>query len=390
MNSKILLAVLAVAMLMASGCVSVIKTPGENITYEESVATEIGIPAGLEEADEPEAGSALPTKTVVEGEKVSFPNLKAVDPDGDPITYTFTKPLDSKGEWQTKKGDAGQYKVLITASDGTSKVSQEVLIVVKSLNKIPVLGGLEDIAVEEGQTVSLSPAATDADGDDVKLSFSGWMDSASKETSYGDAGVHEVTVTADDGKDSVSKTIKVTVKKVNRAPVLDAFDDVQVTEGDSISVKASAADADGDDVVIKFSEPLDSNGEWKTEVGDAGKYKVKVTASDGASEAVESFYLTVVSANKAPVLSGINDITAKEGDLITLSITAADPEGDDVAISFSQPFDAEGKWQTGYEDAGSYEVVATASDGNSESKQSFKVTVQDYNRAPAFSEGAFE
>ncbi len=70
----------------------------------------------------------IPTMKVREGETVRFPNLQARDPDGDVITYTFSPPLSANGTWVTKTGDAGQYKVKITASDGKSIVDQEVLI----------------------------------------------------------------------------------------------------------------------------------------------------------------------------------------------------------------------------------------------------------------------
>jgi len=69
--------------------------------------------------------SGLPTKTVRAGELISFPNLQATDPDGDPITYIFSNPLDEAGTWQTKEGDEGTYKVSITASDGESTTTQE-------------------------------------------------------------------------------------------------------------------------------------------------------------------------------------------------------------------------------------------------------------------------
>src|SRR3990167_1780809 len=55
--------------------------------------------------------ASIPRKEVVEGELVNFPGLRASDPDGDPITYTFSKPLTEKGEWRTNLGDAGEYPV---------------------------------------------------------------------------------------------------------------------------------------------------------------------------------------------------------------------------------------------------------------------------------------
>ncbi len=171
------------------------------------------------------AEAGIPTRTVVEGELVDFPNLKATDPDGDPIKYTFASPLDTKGKWQTKVGDAGEYKVKITASDGKNDVSQEVMIVVKAKNKAPVIT-VSDVSVDEGETVRLEPKVTDADGDKVTVTYSGWMQDDVYTTDFDDEGTHTVTITATDGKNTVTKNVRILVKEVNRAPVFaeNAFD----------------------------------------------------------------------------------------------------------------------------------------------------------------------
>src|SRR3989338_8854050 len=73
--------------------------------------------------------------TVTEGELVKI-KLKATDPDGNPLTYNFSWPLNEKGEWQTKTGDAGQYNVVVTVSDGT-KISEEgFTLIVKEKEEI--------------------------------------------------------------------------------------------------------------------------------------------------------------------------------------------------------------------------------------------------------------
>jgi hypothetical protein len=160
------------------------------------------------------------TLALNEGDLVAL-KLKATDPDGDPLAYTFTKPLDNKGRWQTKVGDAGSYDVEVTVSDGVNTVSQTLKLVVKKLNNAPVLKKLSDVSVKEGGTVTLAVEASDADGDELTYKYSGWMSSPTYTTNYNDAGTHEVTVSVSDGKESVSQTVKVTVEDVNRAPTFD-------------------------------------------------------------------------------------------------------------------------------------------------------------------------
>ena len=145
----------------------------------------------------------LPKIVVKETEPVKL-NLKVTDPDGDPITYTYTNPLNEKGEWQTEAGDAGEYKVTITASDGKSTTTQDLLIVVESKNQLPVIKNVNDITVNEGQTVTLSPVVIDPENEEVSIKYSGWMTSSQYKTNYNDAGVHKVTITTSDGPAIIS------------------------------------------------------------------------------------------------------------------------------------------------------------------------------------------
>lgn len=168
----------------------------------------------LESLEEPEITEI--TKEVTEGELVSFPNLAAKDPDNDTITYEFTSPMKN-GTWQTKDGDAGTYYVNITATDGKARVTKTVKILVNERNRPPELNVKSPVTVKEGEKVVLSVNATDKE--DLTISYSGWMDTSTKETGYQDAGEYSVTVTATDGTNVVSKEIRVIVENVNRPPV---------------------------------------------------------------------------------------------------------------------------------------------------------------------------
>jgi hypothetical protein len=170
-----------------------------------------------EETEEEVDDKVLTKITVQEGEVVTL-KPQVQDPDDDTITYTFSEPVGADGKWQTQRGDAGTYEVTVTASDGQLKDSQKVLVVVEGINNPPVLEEIPDVTVNEGETVSLRPIATDPDGDSVKLTYSGWMTSSTYTTDYDDAGTHIVTVKASDGYESVTKDVKVTVVNVNRPP----------------------------------------------------------------------------------------------------------------------------------------------------------------------------
>ncbi len=201
-----------------------VKTEEEKVEPANPAETE---PVKVETKAEPKTVST-PTKdasgkltlALNEGDLIAL-KLKATDPDGDKLTYTFDKPLNAEGKWQTKAGDAGDYEVKISVSDGKNTVSNELKIVVTKLNKAPVLEKIADVKVKEGDIVTLAVKASDADSDQLTYSYSGWITAPSYTTNYNDAGDHEVTVTVSDGKESVSQKVKVTVEDVNRAPTLE-------------------------------------------------------------------------------------------------------------------------------------------------------------------------
>ncbi|VVB80775.1 Cadherin-like protein [uncultured archaeon] len=344
----------------------------------------------VKQAEEPPVDTRdLPIKEVVEGETVSFPNLKAVDPDGDKIEYTFSAPLDNRGRWETKEGDAGDHIVTITASDGTNTVSQKVLIRVNPKNKAPVIEITDPVEAEEGQTITLEPTITDPEGDEVTVTYSGWMNSSTKELGYDDSGNHKVIITATDGKATAAKEFIVSVKNVNRAPELADLEAVTIKEGQKAYIKASAEDPDGDNVTYSYDFPFSETGAWQTEIGDAGEYDVVVKASDGELTAEKTAHITIEAVNKAPEIVLESPITVSEGDTVTLNPEITDPEGDEFRVSYSGWMNSNTK-TTGYDDQGDHIVTITARDtAGNEAKLDVKIVVNDVNRPPIFGAGSF-
>jgi len=84
-------------------------------------------------AFENETGTQLPTDmTILEVYETDFVNImpNMSDPDQDKLTYIFGYPLNKSGQWQTQKGDAGQYSIVISVSDGQSTTEMEFLLIV--------------------------------------------------------------------------------------------------------------------------------------------------------------------------------------------------------------------------------------------------------------------
>lgn len=351
---------------------------GENDSEEET-----GEEQTEETEDEQETEENVPVRTFSAGELVQIQPQST----SDDLTFTYSEPLDDNGEWQTTEDDVGEYVVDVTATNAAgSSVTKQVRIVIESANQAPEISGLEDVTVNAGENVELNPQVTDPDGDEVTVSYSGWMTTATKETTEDDVGEHTVTVTAGDGTTQTSETVTVTVNEVNNPPSIADLSQLTVTEGELVSVDASATDPDGDNLELSYSEPLDEDGTWQTQDGDAGTYSVTVTASDGELEATETFSIIVEQANNAPEIEQeqLVEVFVTEGESTTVELepVVTDPDGDEVEVTYSGFMDSATKTVTA-DDEGEHSVTITASDGEAETSVDIVVTVT-VNTPPEF------
>ena len=347
-------------------------------TPEEASETDIADDITAEEQD------ALDKRVYREGDLIAFDPI-GLDPDGDVITYSYSRPLDEKGEWQTGIGDEGTYLVTISASDGKTEVEKKVIILVLSANRAPTIDGLEDMTVAEGDLVVLKPKIFDYNGDEVSILYSKpFNENGEWQTYYEDSGVYVAKITVNDGTTTVEEQITLTVADKNRIPVLASLDSITALAGDLITITPTATDEDGDTVTFFFETPVSSAGTWQTSDADEGTHTLTVTASDGKESVSSPVSIVVGHKNKAPSIS-LDDVRVEEMEKIVLSPTVSDPEGDSYTVTFSEPFDAHGIWQTDYDDSGAYSVTVTATDSNGASNSVVvQVLVANKNRAPVF------
>jgi chitodextrinase len=167
--------------------------------------------------------SSVGNKSVNEGQALSF-TISATDPDDDTLIYT-TNNLPSGASfngntqtfaWTPTYNQAGTYSnITFQVSDGNDIDSENIAITVDNINRPPVLDPISDITVSEGATITLSPTATDPDGDALAYTYSGWMTSNSYTTNSNDSGTHTVTVTVSDGTLTDSQNVMITILDVD-------------------------------------------------------------------------------------------------------------------------------------------------------------------------------
>ena len=387
---------IGMALLLALAACTAQPLNGENAT---SNHTPISMENDTAPTEEPVLNTTNETSTpsdsqyaarvrATEGDFIQL-NTRAVDPDGGEVTLSFQSPFNNEGQWQTEVGDAGEYDVRITASDGREETTITIQVIVDELNLPPSIQGPDVIEVDEGERINLNIYnITDPEGDELVVSYSGWMSSSTRTTDFGDAGEYTVRIIAEDtAGNEVFKEVTIIVNHVNRPPVLTIEETTIVaTEGDRVRIRASAEDPDGDDVNISYEQPFNQQGIWVSEVGDEGTYTITVTATDGVDTVSEEVTVTLERRNRPPVIIVDDPIIVNEGETLDLNdyLTITDPDGGEVDVTFSGWMNTSTR-ELGFEDAGTYTVTVTATDEDDlVTRVDLNVEVRDVNRPPVF------
>jgi hypothetical protein len=273
------------------------ENPDVEVTEEEIVLPELG--EDLIQSEE------LFVKTVKENELV---RLKTVitDPDNDPVTYSFTAPIDDKGEWKTNYGDAGEYIVTLTASDGKLTTSKKIKLIVERVNVPPVITGVRDITINEGEVINFEPTVSDPNNDAISIEISEPLKAGSFVSDHTSAGEYTIDVVANDGELESKQSFKLTINDINEKPVITNIGDVAVQEGDVVEIKPDISDLDGDEFTVTISDPVGNDGIWETSFTDHGDYTVTVSVYDGKDTVTKQLKIIVEDVNKAPEIIDIS------------------------------------------------------------------------------------
>jgi len=335
------------------------------------------------------------------------------DADNDQLSVTYSQPLDTKGEWQTKYGDAGTYNVAISVSDGTTTVSEDIVLTVLKKEEAPAITDFspdsEEITVEEGKDVSFSITAEDLNKDALgfKWSLNGKKVSDSNEflfeNSFESAGEYSVDAEVTDGTSSAEHSWKLIVENVDRKALLDKIPSIEVEENNT--VRLDIPDFEAYSLSYTISDPIGDDNEWFPGFDDSGNYDVTVSVQDRDFKASRKIGVTVLDNDRAPVFEPIGAAVLKEDQRVTFFLNASDPDGDFVTFSIlngSAGAEVEGNkftWIPGYNAvqketlsdriAANYHVlkkdfvfVLEATGKRSSSLMDVVFTVEDVNQAP--------
>ena len=277
---------------------------------------------------------------VNETEKVSL-GVNAADPDNDQLNYMFAPPLDENGEWQTTYGDAGEYNLTVTISDGKSMVSEEVVLVVYKKEEPPVIDKISpertELSVDEAKQIAFSINASDLNKDE--LGYIWELDGIRVEESeryvyspyYGDSGVHIIKVNVAGKKSAVSQEWTVNVNKIDRERLLDVFHDIEINETGGVQFKIP--DFKAYNLEYFISEPLGDGGFWQTTYDEAGEYPITIKIWDGNFTKEKQIKIKVDNVDRAPIFSRTGTQYVNENEEISIPLSATDLDGDQISFS---------------------------------------------------------
>ena len=168
-------------------------------------------------------------------------------------------------------------------------------------------------------------------------------------------------------------------------PIVAAPASFHAYEGDSVRLTIHAADLDGSPIATLTTGPLPPGAtfttsadrtlgvlEWATTRGQAGTYPITFTAANTAGASATTF-LTIGSAERGPIVTTPGGDWGVEGMPLTVSVSAADPNGDPIVsleasnLPAGATFTTDStlthgtlRWTPDYTRAGQYVVTFTA------------------------------
>lgn len=338
--------------------------------------------------------------TVTEGDLVRL-SVIANDSDKDKLFFTFTEPVNNRGLWQTEVGDAGTYFINVSVTDKEFYDSQLVKIIVLRKKFAPNITYYSpeelNLSIKEGEFIHFKVGIEDIDSGKLYLSWKLDRKEISSAlnfnytTDYYSAGAHTVRFTVSDGDLHDQVLWNINVEDINGPPALEKIEDIAITEGDLVNISPKATDPDEDIIYYSISEPVGDDGVWQTGFDDSGEYEIEVTASDGSLSDLQRVKISIENNDRAPIIveSHPEDkkLYAKEGEEVSFSIRATDPDKDELSyiwtIDDAEVGSKKGiKYTIDYDSAGVKTVKCSVSDGVVKTSKTWILIIENVNQPP--------
>ena len=302
-------------------------------------------------------------------------------------------------QWTPTAAEAGSYSTTFSVANNgngnpsfAQSVSQVVNFDVLASDVPPVLLPVNNASVTQEQQLSIQLQATDPVGNPVtftasQLPLGATLDPSSglftwtpSVTQTGDFTVH---FAATNGYLSNGQEVSIQVDPAPTPPIFVALPPILGKEGTSLSFSVSAGDLNGATLVYSLGTPLPANASfnpstqaftWTPAYGQAGQYTLEFVATDPTDDtsATGDVSVTILPTDQPPVLHALGGHVALIGQPFELAIAATLPRRMPRSATRRQGFPRERRstrrtgllsWTPSGVQAGTYEILVTASDG---------------------------
>lgn len=338
-------------------------------------------------------------------------------------TKTFT--------WTPTYEQSGDFTAVFTATDGAGATDElSVPVKVMNINRPPVIAAVTPQSADENlEFVLVVAEGTDPDKEDIgKLTYTienmpqgATFDAVTRTVkwlpTYDQSGVYDgIKVTVKDALGlTASTTFKITVKHINRPPVLEAIADQLVDETKPLQFRVKGSDPDKEDagkwVITAENLPTGATAQvfegvmvfnWTPTFEQSGEFNVtfKNTDPDKLSDSKVA-KIVVTNVNRLPKMAVIQLAAGDENKPMSIVV----PEAEDLdkedagklvysaeALPEGATFDAASRtiaWTPTYDQSGSYSVKVTVTDvlGGKDTKNQ-DIKVNHVNRPPVMNQVA--
>lgn len=343
---------------LGDAVITVVSTFNENINASSNITVVTPSVERVEidptSADLQEGATLQFSATAYDADDAELPDTEftwSVEP-------TSAAAIDENGLLTALAYDADNDTVTVTVNAEGVEASATVTILRTPVDAITITDaeGGTDFSVQEGETLALSAAAFDADGNELTGRDADWASDdegvATVDENGVVTGVAAGTATISVTIGGVTESVEVTVSEADviEPPVADAGGDRTVEVGETVTLDASAS-SDPAGLALTFtwsfvtipdaSGALLSNatGEQVSFIADVtGDYIVELTAENSGGES-DTVTVTITAEEPAtgtpPVVDAGSDVTITEGTSTTLDATATDVEDDASELSIS-------------------------------------------------------
>jgi RHS repeat-associated protein len=368
-------------------------------------------------------------KVALIGQPLQF-TLKAEDRDQLPLAFPLPAGLPAAASitpttygqavfsWTPTAADAGTYplvfQVLDNGNGDPTKVGsdqQAVRIVVRATDQAPVIVPISDPTVTAGQTLVVTPSASDPDGDPLTWAATALPPGTSLDpasgvltwvTTLSQAGTYPgVTLTASDGSLSASQTFTIHATAANQAPVFLPAGPQSGREGAALRFTLGATDPDGDKLTFAALAPLPDGVQLNAQTGEVdwtptfeqqGDYTFHLGATDtGGLSASVDVPVHIANVDRPPTLAPVPNQSVLLGQTLQFTLAGSDPDvGDTLTYSAAglpdgatlDPKTGAFAWTPSVTQAGDYTVTFSVSDGELTEQQTADIRVLLTSQAP--------